>query len=413
MAASFNKQVIMGALIGITIGVALNFAGPSFILYSPVNYLCEIIGKGFFINLLKMMIIPLIFTSIVVGIANLRAHAQMDRVWKWTMVYFFTSSGLAIILGLIVVNVFKPGAGIEIGLFQDSMQQVNIQRMGFAEYVKKFIFDLFSNPVAAMANGQILPTIIFAAFVGAALVVLGDKKASTVLKFFNEFFEVIMIILGWIMRLLPVGLAALFINLFAQQDLSVLLSLAHFMILVTGATLFHGIVVLPALLFFVTKVTPLVFFRGVQDALILAFSSSSSSATLPVTMRCVEKNLKVDKNITGFVVPLGATVNMDGTALYEAMAALFVANMVGVELTFIQQLVVFITAMVASIGAPGIPSAGMVTMMMVLQSVGLPPEAVAILIPIDRPLDAIRTMVNVEGDCVGSMVVQKLVMNKP
>jgi Na+/H+-dicarboxylate symporter len=177
-------------------------------------------------------------------------------------------------------------------------------------------------------------------------------------------------------------------------------------------TLLHGAVVLPLILYVLTGVTPLRFWQGARDALITAFATSSSSATLPVTMRCTEENLGVRRDIAGFVVPLGATVNMDGTALYEAAAALFIANLVGIELSVMQQLIVFFTAMVAAVGAPGIPSAGMVTMVMVLQSVGLPAEAIAILLPIDRLLDTFRTAVNVEGDMVGSLVVQRFVIRE-
>ena len=175
-----------------------------------------------------------------------------------------------------------------------------------------------------------------------------------------------------------------------------------------GTTLVHGVIALPLILYLVTGVTPLQFWRGAREALITAFATSSSSATLPVTLRCVEQHLHVKRNIAGFVVPLGATVNMDGTALYEAVAALFVANLAGIDLSFGQQLVVFFTAMLGAIGAPGIPSAGMVTMIVVLQSVGLPVEAIAILLPIDRLLDTVRTAVNVEDDMIASMVVQKL-----
>jgi len=176
-----------------------------------------------------------------------------------------------------------------------------------------------------------------------------------------------------------------------------------------ATTLIHGVIILPLLLYLVTGVTPLRFWRGAREALITAFATSSSSATLPVTLRCVENKLHVKPEIAGFVVPLGATINMDGTALYEAAAALFIAHLAGIELGTGQQLVVFFTAMIAAMGAPGIPSAGMVTMVMVLQSVGLPAEAIAILLPIDRLLDTLRTAVNVEGDMVGSLIVQKLV----
>ena len=201
---------------------------------------------------------------------------------------------------------------------------------------------------------------------------------------------------------------ALLINLAATQDMALIKTLGYFVLVVIGTTLVHGVIALPLILYLVTGVTPLQFWRGAREALITAFATSSSSATLPVTLRCVEQHLHVKRDIAGFVVPLGATVNMDGTALYEAVAALFVANLAGIDLSFGQQLVVFFTAMLGAIGAPGIPSAGMVTMIVVLQSVGLPVEAIAILLPIDRLLDTVRTAVNVEDDMIASMVVQKL-----
>jgi Na+/H+-dicarboxylate symporter len=193
-----------------------------------------------------------------------------------------------------------------------------------------------------------------------------------------------------------------------MQNLAMLSTLAKFVLVVVGTTLLHGVIVLPLILYLFTGKTPLWFWRGAREALMTAFATSSSSATLPVTLRCASDHLHVKPAIAGFVIPLGATINMDGTALYEAAAALFIANLVGIELSFAQQLIVFFTAMIAAMGAPGIPSAGMVTMVMVLQSVGLPAEAIAILLPIDRLLDTLRTTVNVEGDMVGSLVVQKL-----
>ena len=221
-----------------------------------------------------------------------------------------------------------------------------------------------------------------------------------------------MMMVGWIMRIAPIGIMALLAKLVATQDVALLAALGKFMVVVIGATLFHGMITLPGLLFLTTRFNPFRFLNKIRDALVTAFSTSSSSATLPITMRCVENNLKVDKDVAGFVLPLGATINMDGTALYEAVAALFIANIMGIELNIVQQLIVFFTAIIAAIGAPGIPSAGMVTMVMVLQSVGLPVEAIAILLPIDRILDAIRTTVNVEGDAIGSMIVQKYVSGK-
>ena len=267
------------------------------------------------------------------------------------------------------------------------------------------------NPFAALAEGNVLAVVMFALILGIALVVGGDRYKN-VLALLQEGLELTMRIVGWVMILAPFGIAALLIQLVATQDAAMLTTMAKFMTMVIGTTLLHGIVILPLLLYLITGKTPLWFWRGARESLITAFATSSSSATLPVTMRCTTQHLHVKPEIAGFVVPLGATVNMDGTALYEAAAALFIANLVGVDLNFTQQLIVFFTAMIAAIGAPGIPSAGMVTMVMVLQSVGLPVEAIAILLPIDRLLDTIRTTVNVQGDMIGSLVVQKLVDKK-
>ena len=280
--------------------------------------------------------------------------------------------------------------------------------MNVSEFFAHFLHGLFVNPLKALAEGNVLAVVIFALFLGIALVMGGERYRAT-LKLFEEGLEIMLRIVGWVMVLAPFGILALLLKLAATQDMAVLGSMGQFIVMVLGVTLLHGVVVLPLILYLITGVSPLRFWRGGREALITAFATSSSSATLPVTLRCVQTNLGVRQDVAGFVVPLGATINMDGTALYEAAAALFIANLVGVELSLAQQLIVFFTAMIASVGAPGIPSAGMVTMVMVLQSVGLPAEAIAILLPIDRLLDTFRTTVNVEGDMVGSLVVQKLV----
>jgi Na+/H+-dicarboxylate symporter len=406
MKLSLNAQIFLGAAVGVSGGVVLQHLGPSSPSYQTLIYWCGILG-GIFVDMLKMVLIPLVFISISTGIANLQAHANMHRVWISTLLYFFGASSLAIILGLTAMHIFKPGVGLHLELFKDAMVSMEAKNMSIGQFAELFLGNLFMNPVEAMAKTEVLPVVIFAMLIGIAFIVLG-RKADTTRQVFNELFEIIMLIVGWIMLLAPVGIAALLMKLVATQNVALLKHLASYISVVVGATLFHGIVVLPLLLWIFTRTSPIFFFKNMADALVTAFSTSSSSATMPVTLRCVQDNLKVDKSVAGFVVPLGTTVNMDGTAMYEAIAALFVANLVGIELNLVQQVIVFWTAMLASIGAPGIPSAGMVTMIMVLQSVGLPVEAIALLIPIDRPLDAIRTMVNVEGDAVGSMIVQKM-----
>lgn len=406
---SLNMQILIGALSGVVIGLWFASLGPEASTTRHGLYVAGLVGTVF-IDLLKMILVPLVFTSIAVGVANLRAHQQMHRVWVLTLSFFVFTMATAIALGLTAVNLFEPGKGLDIGLFQGAMQNFQAKQMTLGEFAQSFLHGLFLNPFAALAQGDVLAIVIFALFVGIALVVGGDRYRN-ILALLQEGLELTLRIVGWVMRLAPLGIMALLIKLVATQDAALLATMGKFVTVIIGTTLLHGVVVLPLILYLVTGVSPLRFWRGAREALVTAFATSSSSATLPVTLRCTEQHLHVKPEIAGFVVPLGATVNMDGTALYEAAAALFIANLVGIDLNMIQQLIVCMTAMIAAIGAPGIPSAGMVTMVMVLQSVGLPAEAIAILLPIDRLLDTFRTAVNVEGDMVGSLVVQRLVRN--
>ena len=409
MPISLNRQIFWGVAIGITGGIFLNLQGTNSPFAHWLLYGCEITG-GIFVDLLKMILIPLIFTSVSVGISNLGTHTQRNAIWKTTLIFFLSTTAIASLLGLIVVNVFKPGVGLTTVLFQESLTHFKYENVTLAQFIKAFFSEFFMNPLKAMAEGKVLPTLFFAILLGIALLA-GAERGKNCQRLLHEISEMIMLILGWIMRLAPLGIMALLLKLIATQDIALLSALSRFVLVVMGATLFHGLVVLPLILYVFTRIGPVTFLKGARESLITAFSTSSSSATIPVTLRCVEKNLHVKSEIAGFVVPLGATVNMDGTALYEAVAAIFVANLSGIHLNIVQQIIVFLTAILASIGAPGIPSAGMVTMMMVLQAVGLPAQAVAILLPIDRFLDTVRTAVNVEGDMIGSLIVQKLSEN--
>lgn len=407
---SLNTQILLGAVGGVVAGLALSGLGKETSATQNGLYVAGLVGT-LFIDLLKMVLIPLVFTSIAVGVANLRAHRQMHRVWIATLGFFVFSMALAIMLGLAAANLFRPGEGLHLDMFRDAMQGFEAKQLPLPEFFAQFLHGLFMNPVTALAEGNVLAVVVFALILGIALVI-GGERYRNILQLLQELLELSLMLVNWIMRLAPFGIMALLIKLVATQDAALLTTLAKFIAVVIGSTLLHGVVVLPLLLYLVVRMSPLHFWRGAREALVTAFATSSSSATLPVSLRCVEQHLHVKRDIAGFVIPLGATINMDGTALYEAAAALFIANLVGIELNGIQQLIVFLTAMIAAMGAPGIPSAGMVTMVMVLQSVGLPAEAIAILLPIDRLLDAFRTAVNVEGDMVGSLVVQKLVREK-
>ncbi len=403
---SLNTQILLGVVLGLALGAALAALGKA----SPVTqnglYVAGLVG-ALFVDLLKMVLIPLVFASIAVGVANLRMHRQIHRVWVVTLGFFVLSMSIAIVLGLSAANIFEPGKGLQLSMFADATNAFQARQMSIPEFFAHLLHAIFKNPLAALAQGDVLAVVVFALILGIALVV-GGERFKNLLVLLTELLEITLLIVEWIMKLAPLGIMALLVKLAATQDAALLTTLAQFIAVVIGTTLVHGVIALPLILYLVTGVTPWRFWLGAREALITAFATSSSSATLPVTLRCVERNLHVKRDVAGFVVPLGATVNMDGTALYEAAAALFVANLAGIDLSFGQQLVVFFTAMLGAIGAPGIPSAGMVTMIVVLQSVGLPVEAIAILLPIDRLLDTFRTTVNVEDDMIASMVVQKL-----
>ena len=402
---SLNTQILIGCAVGVAAGLALHAQGQTPLVLDTL-YGAKLVGN-LFLDLLRMVLVPLVFSSIVIGVANLRAHDQMHRVWITTMVFFFATMGLAIIIGFGAAHIFRPGEGLHLEMFAEATKNYQARQMPLPDYIAQFMRGLFQNPFKALAQGDMLAIVMIALFLGIALVI-GGERYRNLRQLIEELQELCLMIVGWIMHLAPLGLAALLLQLVTTQNAALLQSLGHFIMVVVGSTLLHGIVVLPLILWLVTGKSPLFFFKGAREALLTAFATSSSSATLPVTLRCTEQHLHVKKDIANFVVPLGATMNMDGTALYEAAAALFVARLAGIELDIASQLIIFFVAMLGAIGAPGIPSVGMLSMVLVLQSVGLPTEAIAILLPIDRILDTVRTTVNVEGDMIGSLVVQKI-----
>lgn len=404
---SLNTQILIGCLLGVTGGLWLTSSGQTAAPLGQNTLYGAKLAGNLFLDLLRMVLVPLVFTSIACGVANLRAHRQMHRVWTTTLIFFFATMAIAIVIGFGAAHVFRPGEDLQLEMFAEATRNFQARQMPLPEYFAQFLRGLFQNPFKALAQGDILAIVIIALFLGIALVV-GGERYRNLRVLLEELQELCLRIVGWIMHLAPLGLAGLLLQLVATQDSRLLASLGHFIAVVTGTTLFHGLIVLPGILWLVTRMSPLHFLKGAREALITAFVTSSSAATLPVTLRCTEQHLHVKKDIANFVVPLGATVNMDGTALYEAAAALFVARLAGIELDLASQLIVFFVAMLGAIGAPGIPSVGMLSMVLVLESVGLPTSAIAILLPIDRLLDTTRTAVNVEGDMVGSLIVQKL-----
>ena len=400
-----NKYILLAAIAGIIIGLVIKKFPDSLIL----QYISDIsiLAGQIFITTLKMILVPLVFFSIVNGISNLVSSNKAGTIWRSTLLYFTGTMFFAVFIAMIAMNLFKPGIGVSIDAWQ--LDEVVIsEALSFKDFIYQFILGLFENPFASLANGKILPLIIFSILIGIALNEK-NKALNPARDFFKSFYEIIFKIVNWIMYIAPFGIFGLLVNMVVSQNITIFSQVGIFMLIVIGVILFHGIIFLPTLLFIFNRVNILSLWKGGRVSFISAFATSSSSATLPITLKASQNNFGASKDVSNFVLPIGATMNMDGTAMYEAAAALFIANLVGLDLGLSQQFVLFFIAMIASIGAPGIPSAGMVTMAMVLQVLGLPLEALGILIPMDRLLDTFRTTVNVEGDLVGTLIIDKLV----
>ena len=400
-----NKYILLAAIAGILIGLVIKKLPDSLILQYVSDI--SILAGQIFITTLKMILVPLVFFSIVNGISNLVSSNKAGTIWRSTLLYFAGTMFFAVFIAMVAMNLFKPGIGVSIDAWQLN-EVVTSEALSFKDFLYQFILGLFENPFASLSNGKILPLIIFSILIGIALNEK-NKALNPARDFFKSFYEIIFKIVNWIMYIAPFGIFGLLVNMVVSQNITIFSQVGIFMLIVIGVILFHGIIFLPTLLFIFNRVNILSLWKGGRVSFISAFATSSSSATLPITLKASQNNFGASKDVSNFVLPIGATMNMDGTAMYEAAAALFIANLVGLDLALSQQFVLFFIAMIASIGAPGIPSAGMVTMAMVLQVLGLPLEALGILIPMDRLLDTFRTTVNVEGDLVGTLIIDKLV----
>ena len=335
---NLNTQIFIAALFGVAFGLLLTLY-PNSIFFQNSLYGLGILSS-IFIGLLKMLLIPLIFSSIVVGVSNLQAGGQFGRVWKITALSCLTTTTLALILGISCAHLFDVGKGIDIQIFHDAMQNhQSPDTLTPSSFLTNFIQNTLINPFKAFSEGNVLAVVVFALLLGVALV-KGGERLSLVRNITQQFFEIMMTLVGWVMKLAPFGIFALLAKLIATEDLSVLSRLAEFAAVVTGTTIFHGAVVLPALLWIFGKMNPITFFKGARTALVTAFATSSSSATMPLSMKCAQENLGVRPQTAGFVIPLGTQLNMDGTALYEAAAALFIANLMGLELSLAQQIMI-------------------------------------------------------------------------
>lgn len=357
-----------------------------------------------FLRLLKMVTVPLILTSLITGVTGLGSRGSFGKMFRRTIAYYLVTSLLAICTGLLLVNLIRPGSG---AVLPGGGQALETPDQSLTEVIYEQITRLIpTNPVAAFAGGEFLSIISFAILFGLFINLVGGEHGKRLKAFFESAFAVMMKMTAWVISLAPIGVAAFMIYATSTQGLSVFRTLAWYMLTVFLALVVHATVILPLIVKFIGKRSPIEFARHMSPALLTAFSTASSNATLPLTMSCVENRAGVSNDTSSFVLPLGATINMDGTALYEVVAVLFIAQATpGFELTIAQQITVAFTALIASVGAAGIPHAGLVMMAIVLQAVGLPLEAQGIIIAVDRILDMCRTSVNVWSDSCGCAVV--------
>ncbi|MDA0712387.1 MAG: dicarboxylate/amino acid:cation symporter [bacterium] len=395
-----HNQLTRNIFLALILG---SFVGYFFPQISPwVGWL----GQVFKLSL-SMIVMPIILTSIIGGMGSINEVGRFERLGVKTLLFFMFSTLIAVFVGLVLVNILDPGVR-EVPLVAPLTHQmqdfdnISLQEFVFAQIAKTLV-----NPFAALAENNVLGVIVFAILFGLALSRLGDR-GQKVFEMNETVGLAINKIVSLIMRMAPLGIFGLLVDILAHTGMDVFEDLAWYIMCVVLGLSIHMFIVLPFLTFSLAKRSPWEFFRKIKPVLAVAFSTSSSSATLPISLNVSETELKVSPAISRFVLPLGATINMNGTALYEAVAALFVAQLYGVHLGMQGQIIVAFTATLAAVGAAGIPSAGTVTMALVLSAVGLPLEAIGLLLAVDRPLDMCRTAVNVAGDLVGVVVLQKL-----
>jgi len=387
-----HTQILIAMVLG---------AGAGFLLKEKAEHIK--IAGDIFIRLLKMIIIPLIMASMVTGIASLGDVRKLGRIGIKTFIYYMTTTLLAVMVGFVLVNIFKPGIGVDIQK-QETVELAERQAPSAVSIINDIVPE---NLFAAMAKDKVLSVIFFSIILGVGISSIGEKGRKLA-ELFEVFNAVMMKITAWIMHLAPIGVFALMAYTIGTMGLEIIKQLAIYMATVAIGLTIHASVTLPVLLSIFGRVSPLKYIKDVFSAVATAFSTASSAAALPITMECVEKNAGVSNQVASFVLPIGATVNMDGTALYEAVAAMFIAQVYGIDLSIGQQVIIMLTATLASIGAAAIPGAGLVTLVIVLKAVNLPLEGIGMILAVDRLLDMFRTSVNVWGDACGAVIVGRL-----
>ena len=397
-----STKILIGMSAGIIVGLLFNALGgsdpdESVLITWIVENIFDVIGKIFVVSL-KLLVVPLVFFSLVCGSASMGEDIKMGQIAIKTILLYLLTTAIAVSIALLVANIVDPGVGINTGTI-DSFE------VKTAPSVKEVLIGIFpDNPFRAMVDGNMLQIIVFAILVGVAILKTGDP-GKTVLRGCVLINEVIMKMVFMLINLAPYGVFCLLAKLFTREGFSAIVNLAIYFSTIVFVLSFHAAVIYSAILYIFTGLNPLKLFKNMRPAMLFAFSTSSSNATIPVTLTTVRNRLGADNSIASFTIPLGATVNMDGTAIMQGIATVFIAQAYGLELSMIQYVSVVATATLASIGTAGVPGVGLITLAMVLQQVGLPVEGIGLIIGVDRLLDMLRTVVNISGDGMVTTVV--------
>jgi Na+/H+-dicarboxylate symporter len=396
-----HTKIFIGLFLGIVVGL----------VFGPKAKSIEFIGT-IFIRLITLVVVPLVFLSLTLGTASLGDIKKLGRVGLKSFLYFLLTTAIAITIGLLAANFLKPGTGLNEEVKQQlfrNYQQSAEAKISTVEEKPSLISVLVNivptNPVKAMAEGEMLQVIFLALIFGLCLTLIAQEKSRPVLQFFEGANETVLQVVNLVMKLAPYGVLALLASVIGQFGLGILLTLLKYAVVTITGLAFHALVIDGLLVRFLGRMKPGRFFKETTEAMLIAFSTSSSNASIPVALECLDK-LKVKKEYSSFVVPLGATINMDGTALYQGVAAVFIAQIYGIALSLPAQATIVLMAVLASVGTAGVPGAGMIMLAMVLKQIGVPLEGVALILGVDRLLDMCRTTVNMIGNMAASVIIQ-------
>ena len=408
-AIGLTTKIFIALIAGAILGIVLCYLVPdsSFKKDVIIEGVLYVIGQGF-IRLMKMLVVPLVFCSLVCGSMAIGDTKKLGTVGVRTLVFYLATTAMAVCVALGVGNLINPGVGLDMSAIQSSAASVEtMEATSLTDTILNIIPD---NPINSLASGSMLQVIVFALIVGVILAKMGER-AETVANFFSQFNDIMMEMTMMIMSLAPIGVFCLLCPVIASNGPAIIGSLAMVLLAAYICYIVHAVVVYSIAVKVMGGLSPLEFFKGMLPAIMFAFSSASSVGTLPINMECVEK-MGASKEVTSFVLPLGATINMDGTAIYQGVCAIFIAACYGIHLTLPQMLTIILTATLASIGTAGVPGAGMVMLAMVLTSVGLPVDGIALVAGVDRIFDMGRTTVNITGDASCCMIVSNMEKKK-